>query len=43
VEAKLQGKTGSSILAIEWGSGKAHLGRKDFDISQSSATGEKVK
>jgi hypothetical protein len=43
VEAKVQGKTGSSILAIEWGSGKAHLGRKDFDISQSSASGEKVK
>src|SRR3984893_1346820 len=43
VEAKLQGKPGSSILAIEWGSGKANLGRKDFDISQSSAQGEKVK
>jgi Outer membrane lipoprotein-sorting protein len=43
VEAKLQGKTGSSILAIERGSGKANLGRKDFDISQSSSTGEKAK
>ena len=43
VEAKLQGKPGSSILVIEWGSGKANLGRKDFDISQSSAQGEKVK
>src|SRR5246500_3031610 len=43
VEAKLQGKPGSSILLIERGSGKANLGRKDFDISQSSATGEKVK
>jgi hypothetical protein len=43
VEAKLQGKTGSSILAIEWGSGKAHLGLKDFEISQSSALGEKAK
>ena len=43
VEAKVQGKTGSSILAIEWGSGKAHLGSKDFDISQSSASGEKAK
>jgi Outer membrane lipoprotein-sorting protein len=43
VEAKLQGKPGSSILAIEGGSGKAHLGRKDFDISQSTAQGEKVK
>jgi hypothetical protein len=40
VEAKLLGKTGSSILAIEGGSGKAHLGRKDFDIGESS---EKVK
>jgi Outer membrane lipoprotein-sorting protein len=43
VEAKLQGKPGSSILVIEVGSGKANLGRKDFDISQSSAQGEKVK
>jgi hypothetical protein len=43
VEAKLQGKPGSSILVIEGGSVKAKLGRKDFDISQSSAPGEKVK
>jgi hypothetical protein len=43
VEAKLQGKPGSSILAIEFGSGKANLGRKDFDIGQSSAQKEKVK
>ena len=43
VEAKLQGKPGSSILVIERGSAKANLGRKDFDISQSSATGEKAK
>jgi hypothetical protein len=43
VEAKAQGKPGSSMLVIEGGSGKAHLGRKDFDISQSSAQGEKVK
>jgi hypothetical protein len=43
VEAKLQGKPGSSILAIEWGSGRANLRRKDFDIGQSSAQGEKVK
>ena len=35
VEAKLQGKPGSSILVIEGGSGKANLGRKDFDISHS--------
>ena len=43
VEAKLQGKPGSSILAIEFGSGKANLERKDFAISQSSAQAEKVK
>jgi hypothetical protein len=43
VEAKLQGKTGSSILAIDGGSGKANLKRQDFDISQSSAQAEKAK
>jgi Outer membrane lipoprotein-sorting protein len=43
VEAKLQGKPGSSMMVIESGSAKANLGRKDFDISQSSAQGEKVK
>jgi hypothetical protein len=43
VEAKLHGKAGSSILVVEGGSGKANLGRKDFDISQFSAQGEKVK
>jgi hypothetical protein len=43
VEAKVQGKPGSSILAIEFGSGKANLSPKDFDISQSSAPGDKVK
>jgi len=43
VEAKVVGKPGSSILVIEFGSGKANLGRKDFDIGQSSAQGEKVK
>jgi Outer membrane lipoprotein-sorting protein len=43
VEAKLQGKSGSSILVVEGGSGKANLGRKDFDISQFSAPEEKVK
>jgi hypothetical protein len=42
VEAKLQGKPGSSILAIEGGSGKANLGRKDFDLSRSSAPAGKV-
>jgi Outer membrane lipoprotein-sorting protein len=43
VEAKLQGKPGSSILAIDRGSGKANLGRKDFDLSQSNAQGEKAR
>jgi hypothetical protein len=43
VEAKVQGKPGSSILAIEGGSGKANLGRKDFELGQSSAQAEKVK
>jgi hypothetical protein len=43
VEAKLQGKPGSSMLVIERGSGKANLARKDFDLGQSSAQGEKVK
>ena len=37
VEVKLVGKTGSSILAIEGGSGRANLARKDFDIGQSDA------
>jgi hypothetical protein len=43
VEAKVQGKPGSSILAIEFGSGKANLGRKDFDIGHASAQQEKAK
>ena len=43
VEAKLQGEPDSSILVIETGSGKANLGRKDFDISEFRAQGEKVK
>jgi hypothetical protein len=43
VEAKVQGKPGSSMLVIEGGSGKANLGRKDFDIGQPSAQGEKGK
>src|SRR5882672_288294 len=41
VEAKQQGKPGSSILVIERGSGKAHLGRKDFELSQPTAQAEK--
>jgi hypothetical protein len=43
VEAKLQGKPGSSIMVIETGSAKANLGRKDFAISQSSPPDEKAK
>lgn len=43
VQAKQQGKTGSSVLAIEFGSGKAKLERKDFAIGQSGAQAEKVK
>jgi hypothetical protein len=43
VEATLQGKPGSSILVIEGGSGKANLGRKDFDISRVNAQGERSK
>jgi hypothetical protein len=43
VEAKLQGKPGSSILVIESGSPNAHLGLKDFVIGQSDAQREKVK
>ncbi len=43
VEAKLKDKPGSSILAIEFGSGKANLGRRDFDLGHSSAQGEKAK
>jgi hypothetical protein len=43
VEAKVQGKPGSSILAIEFGSGKANLGRKDFDISHSGTPAETSK
>jgi len=43
VEAKLQGKPGSSMMVIEGGSGKAKLGLKDFDIGQSGAQGKKAK
>ncbi|HVH85186.1 MAG TPA: hypothetical protein VM912_00580, partial [Terriglobales bacterium] len=43
VEAKQQGKPGSSLLVIETGSGKAKLGRKDFDISQFNTQEEKGK
>jgi hypothetical protein len=37
VEAKTQGKPGSSMLVIEAGSGKANLAAKDFDVSQFNA------
>ncbi len=37
VEAKVQGKPGSSMLVIEAGSPKANLTAKDFDTSQFSA------
>jgi hypothetical protein len=43
VEAKVQGKPGSSILVIEGGSGKANLARKDFELRQFSAQSEQVK
>ena len=43
VEAKLQGKPGSSILEIERGSAKANLARKDFEIGGASAQEEKAK
>ena len=44
VEATLQGKPGSSILAIETGSPNANLARKDFELSSSAAAEvEKVK
>ena len=43
VEAKQQGKPGSSMLVIEGGSGKAKLASKDFELSQFSTQDEKVK
>ena len=43
VEAKQQGKPGSSILVIEGGSAKANLARKDLAIGPSGAEGEKGK
>ena len=43
VEAKVQGKPGSSIMVIERGSGKANLARKDFAIGEPSAQGEAAK
>jgi hypothetical protein len=43
VEAKQQGKPGSSMLVVEGGSGKANLAKKDFDLSQFSGQGESGK
>ncbi|HTY82706.1 MAG TPA: outer membrane lipoprotein-sorting protein, partial [Silvibacterium sp.] len=43
VEAKVQGKPGSSLMVIEGGTGKAKLSMKDFDLSQSGAPGKKAK
>src|SRR5262249_26012036 len=43
LEAKLPDKPGSSILTIEFGSGKANLARKDFDLSQFGVQEEKEK
>jgi hypothetical protein len=40
VQAKIVGKPGSSMLAIEGGSGRANLGSKDFDIGQSDVSEE---
>ncbi len=41
VEAKQQGKPGSSIMVIERGTGRANLARKDFVIGKSGAQDEK--
>jgi hypothetical protein len=43
VEAKQQGKPGSSILVIERGSAKANLSRKDFDLGHSNSQAEEAK
>ncbi|MBV8438910.1 MAG: outer membrane lipoprotein-sorting protein [Silvibacterium sp.] len=43
VEAKLQGKPGSSRMIIEGGSGKAKLGPKDFEIGNAAAEGKPSK
>ena len=37
VEAKQEGKPGSSMLVIEGGTGKAKLGMKDFDLGAAGA------
>ena len=43
VEAKLDGKPGSSRMIIENGTGKAKLALKDFDLAQSSTLGKPQK
>jgi hypothetical protein len=43
VEAKLQGKPGSSRMIIENGTGKAKLTAKDFDLSLSGAQAKPAK
>ena len=43
VEAKVQGKTGSSRMIIEGGTGKAKLGMKDFEIGQPADQGKQSK
>jgi hypothetical protein len=43
VEAKSQGKAGSSMLVIETGSPNAKLGRKDFEIGAAGAQEENAK
>ena len=43
VEAKTEGKPGSSMLVIEVGSPKANLGSKDLVLGTSTHQGEKAK
>jgi len=43
VEAKTQGKPGSSLFVIETGSPKANLGSKDIVLGASTTKGEKAK
>ena len=43
VEAKSQGKPGSSRMIIENGTGKAKLGLKDFDLSAAASQGKPAK
>jgi len=43
VEAKLQGRPGSSTMVIEGGTGKANLKSKDFDLGQSGVPAQAAK